>query len=326
MAQHSTAEPQDHNTLLPPTGTQQAPEDAKQATALETSAEDSSVPIRIAGYGAILFDLDGVITPTAELHQEAWAHLFSDYLASPAAAQAAAGAQPAPYRPEDYFDYLDGRPRAEGIGALLASRGISLPDGDESEGPGPQSIAGLGTWKNQEFLRMLGEGIKAYPGSVALINWLDELATASGVEPAPGGADSAPRPGASSAPRMAIVSSSKNARPVLEAAGLLERFELIVDGLVAQEKQLPGKPAPDTYLYAAQQLGVPADQAVVVEDALSGVASGKNGEFGLVIGVDRGAGRAELLAAGADVVVADLAELLPTIDVGVAATQLDTKN
>ncbi|MDN6283975.1 MAG: HAD-IA family hydrolase, partial [Corynebacterium sp.] len=152
-----------------------------------------------------------------------------------------------------------------------------------------ETVTSLGERKNADFLRLLDEGINAYPGSVAL---LDALAD---------------RP---DAPRVAIVSSSKNARQVLEAAGLLERFELVVDGLVAAEHQLPGKPAPDTYAFAAAQLGVDNAVAVVVEDATSGVASGRAGGFGLTVGVDRGAGQDALLAAGADVVVTDLAELV----------------
>lgn len=221
----------------------------------------------------MLFDLDGVITPTAQLHRKAWNRMFTAFLNQQGAT---------PYTEQDYFDYLDGRRRDEGVAALLASRGIQLE---------PQEIQNLGLRKNEDFLRLVEEeGVQPYPGSVALLNALDK---------------------ATPAPRSAIVSSSKNARPVLNAAGLLERFELIVDGVVAGENHLPGKPAPDTYLYAAQQLGIPAAEAVVVEDATSGVASGRAGGFGLVIGVDRGAGADALRQAGADIVVADLAELIP---------------
>lgn len=238
----------------------------------------------LTGYQAVLFDLDGVITPTADLHRQAWAVMFTDYLDSH-------GAEP--YSEQDYFDHLDGRARLEGIASLLESRGISLPLNSPATpatgGEDRETVTSLGERKNADFLRLLDEGINAYPGSVAL---LDALAD---------------RP---DAPRVAIVSSSKNARQVLEAAGLLERFELVVDGLVAAEHQLPGKPAPDTYAFAAAQLGVDNAVAVVVEDATSGVASGRAGGFGLTVGVDRGAGQDALLAAGADVVVTDLAELV----------------
>lgn len=238
----------------------------------------------LTGYQAVLFDLDGVITPTADLHRQAWAVMFTDYLDSH-------GAEP--YSEQDYFDHLDGRARLEGIASLLESRGISLPLNSPATpatgGEHRETVTSLGRRKNADFLRLLDEGINAYPGSVAL---LDALAD---------------RP---DAPRVAIVSSSKNARQVLEAAGLLERFELVVDGLVAAEHQLPGKPAPDTYAFAAAQLGVDNAVAVVVEDATSGVASGRAGGFGLTVGVDRGAGQDALLAAGADVVVTDLAELV----------------
>lgn len=238
----------------------------------------------LTGYQAVLFDLDGVITPTADLHRQAWAVMFTDYLDS-------RGAEP--YSEQDYFDHLDGRARLEGIASLLESRGISLPLNSPATpatgGEHRETVTSLGERKNADFLRLLDEGINAYPGSVAL---LDALAD---------------RP---DAPRVAIVSSSKNARQVLEAAGLLERFELVVDGLVAAEHQLPGKPAPDTYAFAAAQLGVDNAVAVVVEDATSGVASGRAGGFGLTVGVDRGAGQDALLAAGADVVVTDLAELV----------------
>ena len=203
----------------------------------------------LTGYQAVLFDLDGVITPTADLHRQAWAVMFTDYLDS-------RGAEP--YSEQDYFDHLDGRARLEGIASLLESRGISLPLNSPETPATPatggehrETVTSLGERKNADFLRLLDEGINAYPGSVAL---LDALAD---------------RP---DAPRVAIVSSSKNARQVLEAAGLLERFELVVDGLVAAEHQLPGKPAPDTYAFAAAQLGVDNAVAVVVEDATSGVA------------------------------------------------------
>lgn len=245
----------------------------------------------LTSYEAVLFDLDGVITPTADLHRKAWATMFSAYLDSRGAA---------PYTEQDYFEHLDGRARAEGVESLLESRGISLPqdrmaigaggadDVERADRPSDETVVGLGLRKNQDFLRLLDEGMDAYPGSVAL---LDALAASA------------------HAPRVAIVSSSKNARQVLDAAGLLDRFELVVDGNVSADNGLPGKPAPDTYAYAAEALGVQNSRAVVVEDATSGVASGRAGDFGLTVGVDRGAGEDALLEAGADVVVSDLGDL-----------------
>lgn len=234
--------------------------------------------------GALLFDLDGVITPTADLHRQAWSRMFTAYLAERGVA---------PYTEQDYFDYLDGRRRDEGVEALLASRGIELPLGEETDAATAETIHGLGTRKNEDFLALVAEGVQPYAGSLALLDHLAARAAATG-----------------QGPQLAIVSSSKNAVPVLAAAGLADRFSLIVDGNVAIAQDLPGKPAPDTYLYAAQQFGVTAADAVVIEDATSGVASGRAGAFGLVLGVDRGTGEQALLDAGADVVVADLGDLL----------------
>ena len=228
---------------------------------------------------AVLFDLDGVITPTAEVHMHAWAEMFADYLS---------GHDVAPYTEQDYFAHVDGRPRYEGVAALLASREIELPWGDPSDGPDAETVCGLGNRKNAMFGEVLArDGVKPYPGSVQLLDALDERGT-----------------------RMAIVSSSANAPDVLRAAGLLDRFETVVDGAVAKEQGLPGKPRPDTYAYAADTLGVPHRRSVVVEDAVSGVQAGAAGDFAYVVGVDRGAGAETLRDNGADVVVSDLAELV----------------
>jgi beta-phosphoglucomutase family hydrolase len=231
-------------------------------------------------YGAVLFDLDGVLTPTAEVHMRAWARMFTSFLDSRGDQQ--------PYTEQDYYDYVDGKPRYDGVRSFLASRGISLPDGSPDDPPEAETVCGLGNRKNAEFSQVLKtDGVQAYPGSVRL---LQQLA-----------AHQIP---------VAVVSSSKNARPVLTAAGLLDSFPVIVDGNVAAERRLSGKPAPDTFVAAADDLGVSVDRAVVVEDALSGVAAGRAGDFGLVIGVDRGAGADRLKESGADVVVADLGELV----------------
>lgn len=232
-------------------------------------------------YEAVLFDLDGVLTPTAEVHMRAWQEMFAAFLARHGDERL--------YTEADYFAHIDGRPRYEGVAAMLASRGIELPPGDPSDPPGELTVCGLGNRKNALFTEVLQRGgIEPYAGSLALMDHLAGLGVA-----------------------MAVVSSSKNAPQVLETAGIADRFPVVVDGAVAAELGLPGKPAPDTYAYAAKQLGVPIRRSVVVEDAVSGVQAGAADDFGLVVGVDRGAGSPELLAAGADVVVQDLAELIP---------------
>lgn len=231
---------------------------------------------------AYLFDLDGVLTPTAEMHQIAWRNLF-------AAALPVLAPDAAPYTDDDYFRHVDGRPRLAGIQALLESRGVTLPWGEPSDPAGTSSIWALGTSKDAEFRAALArEGMAPYPGSLRL---LDVLAQDPSIA-------------------VAVVTSSANAALVLDAAGLAARFPVVVDGNVARAEGLAGKPAPDTYLRAAELVGVAPAHAVVVEDAVSGVAAGRAGDFGLVIGVDRGAGATELRAAGADLVVDDLADLL----------------
>jgi beta-phosphoglucomutase family hydrolase len=223
-------------------------------------------------YGAVLFDLDGVITPTALIHERAWADLFA----------------PWGFTNADYLAYVDGRPRYDGVRTFLASRGVELPEGDPSDPPGDATICALGNRKDEMFNAVLArEGIKPYPGSVAVLDVLDELGIPS-----------------------AIVSSSKNARTVLQAAGVEDRFDTVVDGNTLVDEGLAGKPDPAMFLHAARQLDVPPARAVVVEDAISGVAAGHAGDFGLVIGVDRGGNRQALEDAGADIVVDDLGETL----------------
>ena len=231
-------------------------------------------------YDAVLFDLDGVITPTADLHMRAWAEMFTAFLDSHGVSE--------PYTDDDYFAYVDGKPRYDGVRSFLHSRGIDIPEGEPSDPPDAETVCGLGNRKNDVFNAVLArDGIAPYPGSVRLLDALAERGTA-----------------------VAVVSSSKNARTVLAAAHLTDRFEVVVDGVVAAELGLPGKPRPDTFLHAAERLGAPAALAVVLADAFSGVAAGRAGDFGLVVGVDRGAGERTLLDAGADVVVADLGDLL----------------
>lgn len=238
-------------------------------------------------YDAALFDLDGVVTPTAEVHMHAWSAMFNAYLTERAAREG--GAPPEPYTDDDYYAYVDGKPRYDGVRSFLASRGITLPTGEPTDPPDAETVCGVGNRKNVYFSKVLDEdGVQAYPGSVKLLDALRERGIA-----------------------MAIVSSSRNAPAVLAAAGVTDYFATVVHGGVAAERQLEGKPAPDTFLAAAADLDVPADRAVVLEDAISGVAAGRAGAFGLVVGVDRGAGHDALTGAGADVVVTDLEQLLP---------------
>jgi beta-phosphoglucomutase family hydrolase len=224
-------------------------------------------------FGAVLFDLDGVVTPTVTIHEQAWAELFA----------------PWGFDNNDYLTYVDGRSRYEGVQAFLKSRGVDLPWGDPSDPPGDNTICALGNRKDEAFNAVLArDGIAPYPGTLRVMDVLDNAGVPS-----------------------AIVSSSKNARPVLRAAGIAERFVAVVDGVVAAEEHLAGKPDPSMFVRAAEMLGIAADRAVVVEDAISGVAAGRAGNFGQVIGVDRGGNREALLTAGADFVVDDLDETLP---------------
>lgn len=223
-------------------------------------------------YDAVLFDLDGVITPTAEIHERAWAELFSGF----------------DYDQGDYLAYIDGKPRYDGVAAFLASRGVELPWGDPGDPPGDDTICAMGNKKNDKFNEILErDHIAPYPGTIGVIEVLDRNNIA-----------------------QAIVSSSKNARAVLESAGLGGRFEVIVDGNTAADEGLAGKPAPDMFETAARRLGVADERCVVVEDAVAGVQAGAAGSFGFVLGVDRGGNRTALEQAGASAVVSDLGETL----------------
>lgn len=228
-------------------------------------------------FDAHLFDLDGVITPTVVLHRRAWRETCNELFNALGLA---------PYREDEYFSYLDGRPRFAGVATLLAARGIELPDGEPGD-VGLRSITGLGNLKNERFGAVLArDGIEAYPGSLLLLH---DLARAG-------------KP-------LGIVSSSRNADQVLRAAGIHERFSAIVDGERAAAEGLPGKPSPDTFVRGAELLDIDPAQIVVYEDAESGVTAARAGHFGLVVGVDRGAGRSALERAGAHIVVSDLEEL-----------------
>jgi beta-phosphoglucomutase family hydrolase len=234
---------------------------------------------------AVIFDLDGVVTNTAAVHARAWKRLFDDYLRQRADK---AGETFKPFEiGSDYPRYVDGKRREDGVRSFLASRGIKLPDGDADDPPTAETVRGLGKLKDGYFLKDLEtNGVEIYPSSVKLI----EKLKANDV-------------------LVALVSASRNVKSVLAGAGLSDLFEVKVDGLVADEMKLPGKPQPDTFLEAAKRLGVEASQAAIVEDALSGVEAGRSGAFGLVIGVDRIGQGPALQEHGADVVVEDLGEL-----------------
>jgi beta-phosphoglucomutase family hydrolase len=233
-----------------------------------------------------LFDLDGVLTQTASVHDAAWQEMFDDFLRKRAQAT---GEKFVPFDPvRDYDDYVDGKPREEGTQSFLESRGIHLPAGSAEDPPGTPTINGLSNAKNQILLRRLRtDGVQAYQGSVRYV----QAARKAGL-------------------RRAVVSSSANTKEVLAAAGIEDMFEAIIDGAVAATEHLRGKPAPDSYLAGAKALSLGPDEAAVFEDALAGVESGRAGHFGFVVGVDRVGQAAALLQHGADVVVKDLEELL----------------
>jgi beta-phosphoglucomutase family hydrolase len=248
-------------------------------------------PFKAAGPGrlglpdaarACLFDLDGVITQTAKVHAAAWKEMFDAYL------RERDGDGFSPFESRDYDRYVDGMPRADGVRTFLRSRGIDLPEGDPDDPPSAATVNGLGNRKNEIVQRRIQEdGVEVYDGSVRYLHAVRDAGL-----------------------RTAVVSSSANTREVLKVTGLTDLFDARVDGEVARERHLPGKPKPDTFLAGAAELGVEPTQAVVFEDALAGVAAGRAGGFALVVGVDR-VGQADALKEhGADVVVDDLADLL----------------
>ncbi|ALG14303.1 beta-phosphoglucomutase family hydrolase [Kibdelosporangium phytohabitans] len=229
---------------------------------------------------ALLFDLDGVLTGTAELHKQAWKRTFDDFVAGREGQR--------PFSEQDYLDYVDGRPRADGVRTFLAARGIHLPEGDPDDPPSAETVNGVGNRKNELLLSIIeNEGVRPYPGSRRYL----EAAHRAGL-------------------KIGVVTSSANGEAVLAAADLAKFVQNRVDGLTIVAQGLRGKPAPDSFLAGAKALGVSPDEAAVFEDALSGVQAGRDGKFGFVVGVDR-AGQADALRShGADVVVEDLADLL----------------
>lgn len=239
---------------------------------------------------AIIFDLDGVLTPTTDVHRRAWRQLFEPLLHD-------LGARP--YTDRDYFRYIDGKPRYEGVSALLNSRCILRPLGAPDDPPDAPTVCGLGNRKSRIFQQILrDEGVSAYPGALRM---LDALAG----HPAP----------------LAVVSSSRNTIPVLRAAGIRDRFALVLDGAEAARRNLPGKPDPATFAFAAQRLGTLPRHTAVIEDAAAGVRAAAAGGFFPVIGVDRGAGAEDLARLGADAVVGDLGELLTRQPAGASGSR-----
>jgi beta-phosphoglucomutase family hydrolase len=233
------------------------------------------------GVRVCLFDLDGVLTRTATVHMAAWKRTFDGFLRThdPAAPE---------FTQLDYNRYVDGKPRADGVRDFLASRGITLPEGSPGDPPETPTVQGIASRKQDLVLAELAEhGVEVYPGSVRYLRAVKEAGLAT-----------------------AVVTASANGEQVIDAGGFADLIDVRVDGVVAAREGLRGKPQPDTFLAGARLLGVEPGAAVVFEDALSGVAAGRAGEFGYVVGVDRVGHADELAAAGADVVVQDLAELL----------------
>jgi beta-phosphoglucomutase family hydrolase len=239
-----------------------------------------------AGITTCLFDLDGVLTQTARIHAQAWKQMFDDFLRD---WSERTGEPFEPFdRPTDYDEYVDGKPRLDGVHSFLESRGIHIPMGSPSDAPEEDTVHALGTRKNNLVLDLIqDQGVDPYAGSVAFV----ERARDQGL-------------------RRAVVSSSTNCREVLVAAGIEHMFEVRIDGTVAEREGMAGKPAPDTFLAGARAFDAEPAEAAVFEDAQAGVQAGRAGDFGWVVGVDR-TGQAEALRQrGADVVVEDLAELL----------------
>ena len=253
---------------------------------VDRDSPDIGLPVALDPryHDAVLFDLDGVVTDTASLHAAAWAEMFDGYLSRRSQADTE---NHDPFTPADYRHFIDGKPRYDGVRDFLASRGISLPWGSPTDGPGDDTVCGLGNEKQRLYLAKIADGVPIFESTVALVRRLDELGVGT-----------------------AVYSASRNCATVLEAAGLRGFFAVRVDGVVADELGLPGKPDPAVLLETAGRLGARPGRCVIVEDAEAGVAAGRAGGFGLVIGVDRtGEAREALLASGADAVIGDLADV-----------------
>jgi len=256
------------------------------------SAARDPASVDVSAYGAWLFDMDGVLTKTADVHAAAWKEAFDAFLLEEGKRT---GATYAPFDVgSDYQRYVDGEPRADGARNFLAARGISLPEGNDDDPPDARSVAGVGNRKNQLVVEVMKtKGVAVYDGAVVLVKELRRRGI-----------------------KVAVVSASENTQAALSAAGIEDLFDARVDGLVVKQLHLAGKPAPDSFLEGAKMLGVAAENAVVIEDALAGVEAGRAGHFALVVGVDNhdAAGVHAYADAlhehGANVVVRDLREVM----------------
>jgi beta-phosphoglucomutase family hydrolase len=262
----------------------------ERRVAPEAATRDDSFAAR--GFEAVLFDLDGVLTSTAQVHARCWKEAFDAFLRTRSTRRGE------PFQPfdadSDYRRFVDGRPHYDGVRTFLASRGIVLPEGTAASPSNEASVCGLGNRKDELFALALRAGkAQAYPGSVALVRHVRALGM-----------------------KTAVVSSSHHCAEVLSSTGIEGLFDARVDGVVVDRLKLAGKPAADTYLHAAELLGVRPEKAVVIEDAAAGVQAGRAGGFGLVIGVDRGGNAQRLLESGADRIVSDLGELVPAAGEG----------
>lgn len=254
-------------------------------TQADPTAEDAAateVVVSTEAVDAVVFDLDGVITDTAIVHERSWKLMFDGYLAQ----REGRDTPSQPFTNAEYLALVDGKPRYDGVRSFLAARGIELPEGEDTDPVDRETVRGLGNGKNELFRELLAQGIAPYPSSLTLVRELVEKGIG-----------------------VAIVSSSRNTAAVLTAAGIAELFPVVVDGNDVGERGLPGKPDPALFLDAARKLGAEPARAVVVEDAVSGVAAGRRGGFAIVVGVDRSGHAADLRAAGASHVVADLRQI-----------------
>jgi beta-phosphoglucomutase family hydrolase len=245
-------------------------------------------PSLLDGLDAVIFDTDGVVTDTARVHAAAWKQVFDEFLSRRATTAAGTGEDLRPFEVRaDYLRYVDGKPRLDGVRGFLQARGIALPEGGPDDPPDRDTVYTLGARKDAQFVAEIERtGVTAFPSTVALVRELHRRGL-----------------------RLAVVSASRHCAQALRAAGVDGLFDVRVDGLDADRLGLPGKPDPALFLAAARRLGIPPGRAAVVEDALAGVAAGRRGGFGLVIGVDRGGQGEALRRQGADLVVSDLAEL-----------------
>lgn len=253
----------------------------KQKTAEDYPLEAALSDLR--SFNVLLFDLDGVLTQTDKMHRKAWRAMFDEYFAKHGLEQ---------FEESDYFNYLDGKPRAQGVQSVLESRGVDLPLGDAADAPSAHTVNGLANRKNECFLEAIQDGVEPYAGSEELLKVIK----------------------AAGRTRLGVVTSSNNGSIVLEKSNLARYFDFVLDGNVARAQALNGKPAPDTYLYACEQLGATPDKAAIFEDAVSGVQSGSTGGFAQVVGVNRGVGAQKLMSNGATCVVDDLGEFAEALE------------